>query len=182
MEHAKEIASSGSSPLARGTFRELNRENISIRLIPARAGNISTRFFCSAVSSAHPRSRGEHVVGVVHLVDGLGSSPLARGTWTRCERPPCNHRLIPARAGNIYRLVLIRCPIPAHPRSRGEHKEHDIKEHAHRGSSPLARGTLDLFRCNICGVRLIPARAGNMPGDGQSPVRPAGSSPLARGT
>ena len=131
-----------------------------------------------------------------------GSSPLARGTRSRRLVTGSSWRLIPARAGNTVFVPAGRNCNKAHPRSRGEHKEHDIKEHAHRGSSPLARGTRRACGSDRLRGRLIPARAGNTGTrrvlDLRSAAHPrsrgehvnslslghthSGSSPLARGT
>ena len=92
----------GSSPLARGTRRFLCPATSYGRLIPARAGNtFSSRSSFSRVS-AHPRSRGEHVLDFTAKVFGLGSSPLARGTLRGLPRRRAFRRLIPARAGNTF--------------------------------------------------------------------------------
>ena len=50
----------GSSPLARGTSNEETHECYPSRLIPARAGNILLYTRLHRVTTAHPRSRGEH--------------------------------------------------------------------------------------------------------------------------
>ena len=111
-------------------------------------------------------------------------------------------RFIPARAGNTKRLHASRCPVPVHPRSRGEHLLPGIHGPTSRGSSPLARGTRPRRMPPRCGARFIPARAGNTDswrcytsvgpvhprsrGEHIRPARPrgarTGSSPLARGT
>ena len=95
-----------------------------------------------------------------------------------------------------------RRPSSAHPRSRGEHFSDEFERMRQKGSSPLARGTLQSFAHvrNLAG--LIPAHAGNT-GRLQKAVasrwahprsrgehfaaftattQPPGSSPLARGT
>ena len=70
----------GSSPLARGTLVRGRVWRRHGRLIPARAGN--TRRVCAwtARRSAHPRSRGEHLMRRLNFSSSSGSSPLARGT------------------------------------------------------------------------------------------------------
>ena len=50
------------------------------RLIPARAGNTEKGVAVTSCFWAHPRSRGEHEHEFIPPEDGLGSSPLARGT------------------------------------------------------------------------------------------------------
>ena len=154
------------------------------------------------MSAAHPRSRGEHNDRHYAKANRGGSSPLARGTcaalriWTRC----C--RLIPARAGNIHAWASCQGSAAAHPRSRGEHHGGAICRSSSRGSSPLARGTSSVPGFDRGGIRLIPARAGNMAFTALRTVSHAahprsrgehgfvhhvykargGSSPLARGT
>ena len=111
----------GSSPLARGT------QPLSVvvcdppRLIPARAGNTWGRRGVPGWGSAHPRSRGEHGSGSITVKDVTGSSPLARGTHNAASLKLHKKRLIPARAGNTDVAPAYPQPVPAHPRSRGEH-------------------------------------------------------------
>ncbi len=70
---------SGSSPLARGTSKSRRNSVDSVRLIPARAGNIRPPSRAGAPAAAHPRSRGEHY-RIMHADKTVGgSSPLARG-------------------------------------------------------------------------------------------------------
>ena len=151
----------GSSPLARGT-PSLSRNTATFtRLIPARAGNTFLARSCSAIPSAHPRSRGEHSSRVFKAARIVGSSPLARGTLYFCFSPIFFRRLIPARAGNTSLVNLTKTSLSAHPRSRGEHAWVPLRAALVRGSSPLARGTLIYSGGRKFVVRLIPARAGN---------------------
>ena len=131
----------GSSPLARGTSSAAYSLRGTTRLIPARAGNISRRYHHLPPSSAHPRSRGEHVFTLPGAAMGIGSSPLARGTYPQRTRTRPRKRLIPARAGNIFRDGEGRLNMAAHPRSRGEHLIFLPLALGLLGSSPLARGT-----------------------------------------
>ena len=131
----------GSSPLARGTRAQEGGRGGGGGLIPARAGN-TFRAVCSCCGSgAHPRSRGEHLLGRGDSERSWGSSPLARGTPCASifvERMP---GLIPARAGNTYASTRERSNAWAHPRSRGEHIVCWLVVVQSWGSSPLARGT-----------------------------------------
>ena len=70
----------GSSPLARGTRFAVILKTVNSRLIPARAGNTPTAGKVKPHSTAHPRSRGEHLVQYAKNNFPAGSSPLARGT------------------------------------------------------------------------------------------------------
>ena len=157
---------------------------------------------CKSPWTAHPRSRGEHTVYFVSSPYKLGSSPLARGTLCAWFYSIKSSRLIPARAGNTLRHQYVLRGIPAHPRSRGEHRAAGALRFLVFGSSPLARGTQMALALNDTNYRLIPARAGNTWfGVRQAACRAAhprsrgehlemtscstgrlGSSPLARGT
>ena len=151
---------------------------------------------------AHPRSRGEHEEKPPHPQNHPGSSPLARGTHRRGYSSPRVRGLIPARAGNTCTIATAATLTWAHPRSRGEHWRSKERVYAHRGSSPLARGTLEISPIMLFCGGLIPARAGNTcrargaspppwahprsRGEHLAPSTPElerrGSSPLARGT
>ena len=172
------------------------------RFIPARAGNTARSSISWAVSPVHPRSRGEHGEDAPGAQDAVGSSPLARGTPRVAPLELEQQRFIPARAGNTSTAGGPSRSRPVHPRSRGEHGLRRISSHGRAGSSPLARGTLEVVRVPVAGGRFIPARAGNTSRwsrrRGRPPVHPrsrgehihydtvslhnTGSSPLARGT
>ena len=77
-EEGEEVG--GSSPLARGTSRLILAVLVLARLIPARAGNMLKNGLEVVASTAHPRSRGEHVSSRIRNNAVSGSSPLARGT------------------------------------------------------------------------------------------------------
>ena len=199
---ALRAACTGSSPLARGTPDRRHARDLSVRFIPARAGNTSTAGELIDGEAVHPRSRGEHRANRALRAACTGSSPLARGTLVAAVPSTVRQRFIPARAGNTCQRTRRGGPEPVHPRSRGEHY---AREHARRrpvGSSPLARGTRCYIHVATARIRFIPARAGNTLTDplrGEPPpVHPrsrgehypeydslddaTGSSPLARGT
>ena len=154
------------------------------------------------VITAHPRSRGEHKALYTPGHLAVGSSPLARGTSRLGAVDERAFRLIPARAGNIWRTSAMFSPSSAHPRSRGEHNTTGSRGFPGDGSSPLARGTWWLRGGYTARRRLIPARAGNIYGARENPYAlsahprsrgehvgnakhvtgSSGSSPLARGT
>ena len=155
------VALLGSSPLARGTHILPSIPCHKNGLIPARAGNTCTSLQNDLTIWAHPRSRGEHVLTEPPVLPPVGSSPLARGTrrHSACRLPAAG--LIPARAGNTRRILLLVSLAWAHPRSRGEHRLPLTRRRTPRGSSPLARGTLRPIARDTRAVGLIPARAGN---------------------
>ena len=110
-------------------------------------------------------------------------------------------RIIPARAGFTRLKSSGRRWRRDHPRSRGVYLPSLVATASIEGSSPLARGLRDVWRCGRPGSRIIPARAGFTDTDSHSgdgpPDHPrsrgvyaskelwskvaAGSSPLARG-
>ena len=132
----------------------------------------------------------------------MGSSPRVRGTWGICVRYLDYLGLIPAGAGNIYRIHPIELLSGAHPRGCGEHALSAFPRWSGLGSSPRVRGT---YQCESHGGwlhGLIPAGAGNMGfscvmrpvrwahprgcGEHRTRLTPAraawGSSPRVRGT
>ena len=155
----------------------------------------------TAISAAHPRSRGENVLPAHNGHAARGSSPLTRGKHRR--HLPClpPSRLIPAHAGKT--LTPGSCPsdTSAHPRSRGENAACPKPRAEEGGSSPLTRGKQLVGRDVRPVVRLIPAHAGKtripvmvrrLPwahprSRGENAWRPpwscwyCGSSPLTRG-
>ena len=131
----------GSSPLARGTYTGGDDISQCARLIPARAGNITVRRYSARICAAHPRSRGEHLILSSLASCESGSSPLARGTWSKRSACVISCWLIPARAGNMVSYFVANEWTSAHPRSRGEHRKTEPIMSVTVGSSPLARGT-----------------------------------------
>ena len=107
-KQAKQMRDRDSSPLARGTRSPAAPLHRNARLIPARAGNTPGLSPPRRQWSAHPRSRGEHVLLKSGSVFDSGSSPLARGTRHVGFRVGRDTRLIPARAGNTATHVLHR--------------------------------------------------------------------------
>ena len=151
----------GSSPLARGTPLNTVPNRAYHGLIPARAGNTIRTSLSLTCSRAHPRSRGEHIKGIIDGVVQWGSSPLARGTLHARVHHVYAGGLIPARAGNTLNTASTAPTDWAHPRSRGEHPSVIGVVMMPAGSSPLARGTHTGGSENTGQIGLIPARAGN---------------------
>ncbi len=70
----------GLSPLARGTLRLHQNPAPVLRFIPAGAGNTSSSSKSSTGFTVYPRWRGEHPAWRDFAEQGIGLSPLARGT------------------------------------------------------------------------------------------------------
>ena len=151
----------GSSPRLRGTLKVGPDGKVSVRLIPAAAGNTDYLDGQLLGALAHPRGCGEHGVEVDDCKSVTGSSPRLRGTPTSSRGRHDGHRLIPAAAGNTSEPIVVAICAPAHPRGCGEHRKFCAVGSLSDGSSPRLRGTqLDPFPPPI-DLRLIPAAAGN---------------------
>ena len=155
------LRGAGSSPQARGT-QNVGRSGLwEPRFIPAGAGN--TRFRCPGNFRApvHPRRRGEHSAISKSPAEAGGSSPQARGTLMKVEKPIVICRFIPAGAGNTYKCDHKDQLATVHPRRRGEHKAINAANCVGDGSSPQARGTPINVKTTKITTRFIPAGAGN---------------------
>ena len=211
----------GSSPLARGLPTSARASPVRIGITPARAG--FTYEFCAASAPGriiparagftsprgrpacrvrdHPRSRGVYSTSQAPTTSCRGSSPLARGLRGFSRTGEHSPRIIPARAGFTSRTGGRGRVGWDHPRSRGVYGTVSSDAERRQGSSPLARGLLQVRRTHEPRARIIPARAGFTPALGPPHVRdpdhprsrgvyparpgdgcpPPGSSPLARG-
>ena len=130
--------------------------------------------------TAHPRSRGENLIGVAADLSAQGSSPLTRGKRDPVPRRLKGRRLIPAHAGKTPPSGLSRTAPTAHPRSRGENSMSSSTSASIAGSSPLTRGKpARRLRARPRG-RLIPAHAGKTSSPGAS-SHPARDHPRSRG-
>ena len=99
------LATSGLSPLARGTRLTILVRNNQRRFIPAGAGNSRSAAFPHASRSVYPRWRGELDRVERHSNRTNGLSPLARGTPAADWRGKCAGRFIPAGAGNSLNIT-----------------------------------------------------------------------------
>ena len=204
-ERSRSGSRGGSSPLARGLRAASHRLTTRTRIIPARAGfthhRHRHRHRHRGRGGDHPRSRGVYRKYIVSVPGMVGSSPLARGLPLLPHLTGDGDGIIPARAGFTAEVLGPRTHQRDHPRSRGVYTHAHVSFVPPAGSSPLARGLLDLGQRLHHGPGIIPARAGFTPGSrpgrdgrqdhprsrgvyggagrwGQAPV---GSSPLARG-
>ena len=191
----------GSSPLARGLHISPSCEVRRRGIIPARAGFTRRECRSRRRGGDHPRSRGVYPTVTARVESIPGSSPLARGLRSRTPRSDQQERIIPARAGFTPTSSVAADGGADHPRSRGVYGSDVAPPVALEGSSPLARGLLDIRRDRIENRRIIPARAGfTVLSTGQVTIdrdhprsrgvyglrycwrmRRTGSSPLARG-
>ena len=179
-QRAHDPAAQGSSPLARGLPRHLQRPRTGSGIIPARAGFTPARRRRGRGMGDHPRSRGVYSTAATYLTVALGSSPLARGLPGGQAEQAEQSGIIPARAGFTGRPTGTSNAPGDHPRSRGVYRAWGLATWAGGGSSPLARGLRRGLRCGGVDVRIIPARAGFTRGrDGR--VLVLGDHPRSRG-
>ncbi len=151
----------GLSPLARGTQIYCIHYLTELRFIPAGAGNT---FFCAfrcVTFPVYPRWRGEHDIRSELLINGIGLSPLARGTLNCADVIHQRGRFIPAGAGNTSTLSNPSRVSTVYPRWRGEHIRRCKRKRETIGLSPLARGTRLFVLYQRLYKRFIPAGAGN---------------------
>ena len=137
------------------------RRCVPAGIIPALAGNTTTKQATTFRTTDHPRSRGEYLQEPGHLPGKQGSSPLSRGIPPR----PCSSlggpRIIPALAGNTGKDPGYNGNTRDHPRSRGEYVDQGCGSGPHGGSSPLSRGIPWRYHGRIDSEGIIPALAGN---------------------
>ena len=130
-------------------------------IIPAYAGNTTSRAAPCPDAWDHPRVCGEHTgVGAAN-VTAKGSSPRMRGTPVLRGIRTQGGRIIPAYAGNTVCLPSYSPCLRDHPRVCGEHPGVMAKCDTPGGSSPRMRGTRcwAYVRSPVWGI--IPAYAGN---------------------
>ena len=145
----------------RGTPCTLSSGYLSVRIIPADAGNTRVRSPWRLLSWDHPRGCGEHSSRLKSMVWATGSSPRMRGTLGLRSKTLILMRIIPADAGNTSSRIVARIRLWDHPRGCGEHMRFPAFPSFPAGSSPRMRGTLSReTRRKIC-RRIIPADAGN---------------------
>ena len=150
----------------------------------------------------HPHWRGEHAAPCLGVIAGIGSSPLAWGTFARIWLVVEVWRFIPTGVGNISSTGECGWQCPVHPHWRGEHLLMKLTVDSGAGSSPLAWGTSLWSGGNEFMERFIPTGVGNIQNHSHivwlRPVHPhwrgehiprissrnraGGSSPLAWGT
>ena len=131
----------GSSPHGRGTSLAERPCFVSVRVIPAWAGNIQRVNLFISQLSGHPRMGGEHIAWLRADRARSGSSPHGRGTYLEAGKPQVVCRVIPAWAGNIVLTEAMFFPPAGHPRMGGEHYQSPPTKPRPIGSSPHGRGT-----------------------------------------
>ena len=158
---SEERIGGGSSPHTRGARAGQRRERRPGRIIPAYAGSTlgARRYRCGPWD--HPRIRGEHLGGALHVSGARGSSPHTRGALGCRALAPNLVGIIPAYAGSTASKRSSTSSSRDHPRIRGEHVEHLPTSLQCFGSSPHTRGALGPLERLRRRRRIIPAYAGS---------------------
>ena len=170
----------GSSPHARGAPAVRGRPRLHAGIIPACAGSTFHHRMREDEEGDHPRMRGEHFKREIPDVRAAGSSPHARGApgqrgdVGRCEG------IIPACAGSTRARTSTTCTTWDHPRMRGEHLNGWFMYVYLAGSSPHARGALDILSRLQAVEGIIPTCAGSTV-EAASPTSSGRDHPRMRG-
>ena len=172
----------GSSPHARGTRTTARGWTGRRRFIPACAGNALALEVTAWRYSVHPRMRGERLASPRYRMSMYGSSPHARGTHLKRDRPLHEARFIPACAGNAALNAAFRARNSVHPRMRGERQSKGGDASLSHGSSPHARGTPPRPSVSVMYCAVHPRMRGERRNNLKGKIMARGSSPHARGT
>ena len=132
-------------------------------LIPASAGQTSPPRAAGLRAGAHPRECGADREADRGEAKAEGSSPRVRGRPARRRNSAHTRGLIPASAGQTYRVLLDLWRGWAHPRECGADTCMAQPRLIWRGSSPRVRGRLSHQTRGSHRPGLIPASAGQTP-------------------
>ena len=145
----------------RGTLQQQHRQDRSLGIIPAYAGNTRRSGGSRPRPGDHPRVCGEHPQPSETTSCTSGSSPRMRGTQSEPQISVKSSRIIPAYAGNTAAVLHAVDRLRDHPRVCGEHSDSSVCVMPCSGSSPRMRGTHALLRGGRARAGIIPAYAGN---------------------
>ncbi len=192
----------GSSPLTRGTLREMFGRPITVGSSPLTRGTQAPLLRAGYHRGSSPLTRGTRLLSLLPRAR-LAVHPRLRGELKLSLVESVRRtRFIPAYAGNSPMPIGSGAVSAVHPRLRGELSLLLIKKIDRNGSSPLTRGTHQLRPRSKRNRRFIPAYAGNSHASSRlsslNSVHPrlrgelitflisentiVGSSPLTRGT
>ena len=154
----------GSSPHTRGARRGPGRRSPGPGIIPAYAGSTWYGGMRLALTTDHPRIRGEHKDQHTQSMIMFGSSPHTRGAPQLLGRPSQARRIIPAYAGSTSLPASPTLSAQDHPRIRGEHHRQNRSPRTQSGIIPAYAGSTRMRRIlSAYGIRIIPAYAGSTP-------------------
>ena len=129
----------GSSPHTRDKSGRSLAIFLNGRIIPAYAGQISPLCSRCLCYWDHPRIRGTNNISLKDSFSDEGSSPHTRDKLSSTSFGGFFCRIIPAYAGQIFRVVQIGFIYEDHPRIRGTNKSSFLANNFNQGSSPHTR-------------------------------------------
>ncbi len=109
----------GSSPRMRGKHPCYAIHCLTLRIIPAHAGQTSLSRLASSAATDHPRACGANGYPVSSLCCAVGSSPRMRGKLQQKTQVTNEVRIIPAHAGQTPPSTTRDTCRPDHPRACG---------------------------------------------------------------
>ena len=154
------VKEDGSSPRMRGKLSESRRSISSHRIIPAHAGQTTSRTPCARARADHPRACGANPNRLNRCTALCGSSPRMRGKPIVAEQRVGVVRIIPAHAGQTSPKMAAMACRTDHPRACGANYRFPSNEEFAAGSSPRMRGKPVVQHQIELRDRIIPAHAG----------------------
>ena len=130
----------GSSPRVRGKRETALDKALTLRIIPARAGQTDFRRLEALPPSDHPRACGANPGMFSSRSVRAGSSPRVRGKRALANAWTPERRIIPARAGQTCLISLMSASSSDHPRACGANVDEIRGVTGESGSSPRVRG------------------------------------------
>ncbi len=150
----------GSSPRMRGKHPCYAIHCLTLRIIPAHAGQTSLSRLASSAATDHPRACGANFSNGKIIGLDVGSSPRMRGKPTFRSDAVEYRRIIPAHAGQTRRRLQHHQRLPDHPRACGANHQRTSAMLGGIGSSPRMRGKPGGRTQRLEQRRIIPAHAG----------------------
>ena len=111
--------------------------------------------------TVHPHACGELRLGVLPLLNSIGSSPRLWGTQERVCSKNNSVRFIPTPVGNSFRILVMLVFYAVHPHACGELLNGCRCLMVIYGSSPRLWGTHAEIRFYASLLRFIPTPVGN---------------------
>ena len=158
--HPCGVLERGSSPRMRGKHRLHVQVVRRVRIIPAHAGQTYQEEQSRLHPPDHPRACGANPAMMCKVMRVTGSSPRMRGKHVDYVINKANQRIIPAHAGQTYRLAQQMQTDKDHPRACGANLAALVFPALALGSSPRMRGKPPPNRMKFFPLRIIPAHAG----------------------
>ena len=144
----------------RGKPRRTSCDHLTLRIIPAHAGQTWYRSPRPIDAADHPRACGANIMVNSYDHTNNGSSPRMRGKRPQNSRRIRKRRIIPAHAGQTDAWFDRLTTDTDHPRACGANQTEQRTDDYDGGSSPRMRGKL-VFRGEVkTRHRIIPAHAG----------------------